>query len=417
MIILYDYYTVINLIHIYLSFIYFINIILHNKYIINIIQRTPVNVIIMPQNVNDKTLIKKSIDGIKKLSDKLNKDIKIMHVCGSHEHTICKYGIRDVLPNNITVIPGPGCPVCVTTQKEIDEAIYLAENGYTVATLGDMYRVPGSKKSLMQLQSEGADVKIVYGIGDAVKFAKENPDKKVVFVAIGFETTAPTTASELLSLNNYNSNENNIKNNKTINNFHILNCHRQTPPVMDFLLGEGTVNMDGFICPGHVSVITGLTPYYTPCEKYHAPMVVAGFEPIDVLMSVFLILKQMVNGEAKVENAYKRGVREEGNKMAQKIINKVFEPCDVAWRGFPVIKDGGLKLREEYEKYDIHNKENIPKIEEKINKACICSQILRGEKLPTDCKLFGAPCNPMNPIGSCMVSDEGTCRIFYKYKL
>ncbi|WP_292459903.1 hydrogenase formation protein HypD [Methanothermococcus sp.] len=365
----------------------------------------------MTININDKTLIKKSIDTIKKLSDEIDDNVKIMHVCGSHEHTICKYGIRDVLPENITVIPGPGCPVCVTTQKEIDTAIYLAENGYTITTLGDMYRVPGSKKSLMQLQSEGADVRIVYGIGDAVKLAKEqkeNNKEKVVFVAIGFETTAPTTAAELIHLNNKLSGKND-------SNFYILNCHRQTPPVMDFLLSEGKTNINGFICPGHVSTITGLKPYYEPCEKYGVPMVVAGFEPIDVLVSIAMILKQIVYNNPKVENEYKRAVRDEGNIVAQKMINEVFEPADVAWRGFPVIKEGGLKLREKYKKFDIFEHEDIPEIEEKIVKGCICSEILRGEKLPTDCKLFGNPCNPLNPIGSCMVSEEGTCRIFYKY--
>lgn len=352
-------------------------------------------------DINNKELIKKAVQAIKKLSEKIEDDVKIMHVCGSHEHTICKYGIRDVLPKNITVVPGPGCPVCVTTQKEIDEAIYLAEQGYTIATLGDMYRVPGSKKSLMELQSEGADVKLVYGIGDAVKLAKEQ-ENKVVFIAIGFETTAPTTAAEILT---------------NPENFYILNCHRQTPPVMDFLLSGGAERkIDGFICPGHVSTIVGLKPYYEPCEKYNAPMVVAGFEPMDVLMSLVMILKQLINGEAKVENEYKRSVKEEGNLIAQRIMNEVFEPSDVPWRGFPVIKDGGLKLKEKYKKYDIHENEDIPEIKEKIVKGCICSEILRGDKLPSDCKLFGNVCNPLNPVGSCMVSDEGTCRIFYKYK-
>ncbi len=369
-------------------------------------------------DINNKNLIKKSIDGIKKLSSKIDDNINIMHVCGSHEHTICKYGIRDVLPENITVIPGPGCPVCVTTQKEIDTAIYLAENGYTIATLGDMYRVPGSKKSLMQLQSEGADVKIVYGIGDAVRLAKEqkkNNKGKVVFVAIGFETTAPTTAAELLALSNkLNINKNKNKN-KNGSNFYILNCHRQTPPVMDFLLSQGTTNINGFICPGHVSTITGLKPYYEPCEKYHAPMVIAGFEPLDVLVSIAMILKQIITNSPKVENEYKRAVRDEGNIVAQKMINEVFKPANVAWRGFPIIKDGGLELRERYKKFDIFENEDIPEMKEIINKACICSEILRGEKLPTDCKLFGKTCTPFNPIGSCMVSDEGTCRIFYKY--
>ncbi len=354
-------------------------------------------------NLNDRSLIKKAIDKINKLAEKIE-NLKIMHVCGSHEHTICKYGIRDVLPENITVVPGPGCPVCVTTQKEIDTAIYLADNGYVITTLGDMYRVPGSEKSLMEKQSEGCDVRIVYSISEAVKMAKKERDKKFVFVAIGFETTAPTTGAELISLKD-----------KDIDNFFILNCHRQTPPVMEFLLNEG-VYLDAFICPGHVSTITGLKPYYGLCEKYKAPMVVAGFEPIDILMAIIMILRQVISGEAKVENEYIRAVKPEGNVLAQKIINEVFESIDVPWRGFPVVKNGGFGLREKYKRFDIYEHEDIPEIKEKIPKGCICDKILRGEKLPTDCPLFGKVCTPLNPVGSCMVSDEGTCRIFYKYR-
>ena len=363
---------------------------------------------IMKLNINSKEMINKSIELIKKLSAKLNKDIKIMHVCGSHEHVICKYGIREVLPENITVIPGPGCPVCVTTQREIDTAIYLAEKNYIITTLGDMYRVPGSKKSLMELQSEGADVRIVYGIGESIKIAKRENNKKVVFIAIGFETTSPTTATELINLKSNKSNNEN-------NNFYILNCHRQTPPVMEFLLSNGNSNIDGFICPGHVSTITGLKPYYEPCEKYGVPMIVAGFEPIDVLMSIVMILKQKIENKPRVENEYKRAVRDEGNIIAQKMIKEVFEPVDIPWRGFPIIKNGGLKLKEKYREFDISNNEDLPEIREVINKNCICGDILRGERLPMDCKLFGKSCTPFNPIGSCMVSDEGTCRIFYKY--
>ncbi|HIP91493.1 MAG TPA: hydrogenase formation protein HypD [Methanothermococcus okinawensis] len=353
-------------------------------------------------DINSRRIIKKSIEIIRKLSTKLDR-VKIMHLCGSHEHVICRYGIRDVLPENITVIPGPGCPVCVTTQREIDTAIYLAEEGYTVATLGDMYRVPGSKKSLMELQSEGADIRIVYGIGDAVRIG-EKEGKDVVFIAIGFETTAPTTAAEVVSVRS-----------KGIDNFYILNCHRQMPPAVEFLLEEGS-NIQGFICPGHVATITGLKPYYELCKRYRVPMVVAGFEPVDVLVSIVMILRQIVNREYKVENEYRRAVKEGGNIIAQRLIDKVLEPVDVPWRGFPVIKNGGLKLREEYREFDIYYHEDIPEMKEIVNNNCICGEILRGEKLPTDCKLFGRYCNPLNPVGSCMVSEEGTCNIFYKYR-
>ncbi|GBF36828.1 hydrogenase formation protein HypD [Methanofervidicoccus abyssi] len=353
-------------------------------------------------DINDRRIIKRSIEAIKKLSSKLD-NIKIMHLCGSHEHVICKYGIRDVLPENITVIPGPGCPVCVTTQKEIDTAIYLAEEGYTVVTLGDMYRVPGSRKSLMELQSEGADIRIVYGIGDAVRIA-EKEGEKVVFIAIGFETTAPTTAAEVVNVRS-----------RKIDNFYILNCHRQIPPVVEFLLEEGS-NIQGFICPGHVATITGLKPYYKLCSRYKIPMIVAGFEPVDVLVSIVMILEQILNNSYKVENEYRRAVREEGNPIAQRLINEVFEPADMPWRGFPVIKNGGLKLRKKYRNLDIYYHEDIPEMKEVVNSNCICGEILRGKKLPTDCKLFGKYCTPINPVGSCMVSEEGTCYIFYKYR-
>ncbi|WP_423793346.1 hydrogenase formation protein HypD [Methanocaldococcus indicus] len=343
-------------------------------------------------------MINKIIEKINDLSKNFD-EVKIMHVCGSHEHTICKYGIREVLPKNIKLIPGPGCPVCVTTQKEIDTAIYLAKKGYVITTLGDLYRVPGSYESLQSI-SKDYDIRIVYSVSDAVKMAKKERDKKFVYVAIGFETTAPTTASELLNLD--------------LDNFFILNCHRQTPPIMEFLL-ENT-KLDAFICPGHVSAITGLKPYYTLLEKYRVPLIVSGFEGIDVLLSILMILKQLYKNEIKVENEYKRVVKEEGNVIAQKIINEVFESEDKEWRGFPKIKNGGYKLKEKYKKFDIFENEDIPKMKEKIPKGCICDKILRGEKLPTDCPLFGKVCNPFNPVGSCMVSDEGTCRIFYKYK-
>ncbi|ADG13986.1 hydrogenase formation protein HypD [Methanocaldococcus infernus] len=341
---------------------------------------------------------------VKKVTSKINElakefdELKIMHVCGSHEHTICKYGLRELLPENLLLIPGPGCPVCVTTQKEIDTAIYLSEN-YVITTLGDLYRVPGSEKSLFDVRAEGKDVRIVYSITDAVRMAKREKDKNFLFLAIGFETTAPTTGAELINLN--------------IDNFFILNCHRRTPPVMEFLLEDSKI--DAFICPGHVSAIIGVKPYYPLVEKYRVPMVIAGFEPMDILISIYMILKQLNENNIRVENEYDRVVKEEGNVVAQKIIEKVFTPSDKRWRGFPIIKGGGFELKEEFKKYDILEREEIPDIKEKIPKGCICDKILRGEKLPTDCKLFGKSCNPLNPVGSCMVSEEGTCRIFFKY--
>jgi hydrogenase expression/formation protein HypD len=328
--------------------------------------------------------------------------LRLMHVCGTHEDAIAKAGIRSLLPDNVEIISGPGCPVCVTTTWEIDEAIALAKNGATVTSFGDMLKVPGSASSLSEAKAEGCDVRIVYSITDAVKLAKEKPGKEVVHVGIGFETTAPTTAVEIMS---------------APKNFYVLSCHRTIPPAMDFLLSEGDTRIDGFIDPGHVSAIIGMGPYHVLGEKYKVPQVVAGFEPVDVLYGVLLLLEMIKQKDRGVRNEYSRVVKEEGNRKALDVLKKVFEPCDVKWRGFPAIPGSGLAIKEEYGGHDARAKFRIDVKDSPEPRGCICGKILKGISYPAQCPLFGKKCTPEKPVGPCMVSGEGSCHIAYKYGL
>jgi hydrogenase expression/formation protein HypD len=328
--------------------------------------------------------------------------IKIMHVCGSHEVTVRKYGLRSLLPDWVEIIAGPGCPVCVTTSTEIDEAIELAKQGHTITTFGDMFRVPGSSVSIADAKTEGADVRIIYGAPDAVDLARRNPEKEVVHVAIGFETTAPTIASELLR--------------KPPPNFSLLVCHRLIPPAMQFMLSSGEVGLDGFLCPGHVSTIIGSKPYEPISENYRVPQVIAGFEPIDVLLGVWMLLKQVNDGRHEVEIEYTRSVRPEGNMIAQEKMRQVFEVVDKSWRGFPIIPVSALELRSDFENFDAHERFDIS-VEGAVDmpSGCKCGEVLRGLIYPHECPMFGDACTPLKPIGPCMVSSEGTCNIAFNY--
>jgi hydrogenase expression/formation protein HypD len=332
-----------------------------------------------------------------------------MHVCGTHQDTIVKYGLDSILKECfIEVRQGPGCPVCITTDPEIEKGIILAKNGITITSFGDMLRVPTSMGSLMDTRTEGCDIRIVYSIEDAVSLADKNPDKKIVFMAIGFETTAPGTAAILI--------EDNLP-----NNFSVISCHRYLPPALKSLLEEGKSKIDGIIEPGHVSTIIGLKPYEKISNIYKIPQVVTGFEPIDVMMAVYMLTKQKIKNEIKVENEYLRSVKPEGNKRALNFIEKVFEPTNAYWRGFPIISNSKMKLRKEYDEY---NAELIyaDLLEQDVQKKfsqpteCRCNEVLRGLIDPKDCPLFGKSCTPQNPIGPCMVSYEGSCNIEYKYR-
>ena len=333
--------------------------------------------------------------------EEISQPVKIMHVCGSHEHTIMHHGIRSLLPEEVEVVAGPGCPVCCVPAREIDECLKLAEQGITITTFGDMLRVPGSKSSLAEAKGDGADVRVVYGVNNAVEIAQKL-DNEVVFMSAGFETTAPTTASELLA--------------GPPENFSILSCHRLIPPALKFLIESGEVNLNALIEPGHVSTIIGTKPYDMFSEKYGIPQVVAGFNPLDILMAVYMILRQIKAGKAEVQNEYKRAVREEGNIKAQQVLEEVFYITSREWRGFPEIPDSVMEVRDEFSQFNAREKFDI-KVE-RVKEAptgCICGPILRGVARPEECKLFKEKCTPMNPIGACMVSKEGTCNIAYRY--
>lgn len=326
--------------------------------------------------------------------------VKICHVCGTHEWTITHFGIRSLLPSNVEVIAGPGCPVCVTPASEIDEAVQLALKGVVVTCFGDVLRVPGSQMSLLDAKAEGAEVRVVYSASDAVKMADKEPNKEFAFFAIGFETTAPSTAIEVL---------------KKPKNLSFLVSHRLIPPAMELLLGIGDLHIDGFIAPGHVSTIIGLKPYEVFPKAYRMPTVVAGFEPLDVLFAVYMILKQLKDDEARLENEYTRAVSWEGNLKAQELMRQAFEVVDGEWRGLGKLPASAFRLKKEYAAYDAREKFGV-KVEHSrdLPPGCQCHLVMIGKIKPTECPLYMKTCTPQRPVGACMVSMEGTCRIWAK---
>jgi hydrogenase expression/formation protein HypD len=327
--------------------------------------------------------------------------IRIVHVCGTHEDSIMKNGIRSMLPENVEVLMGPGCPVCTVPPNRIDYAIKLAEQGAIVTTFGDMMRVPAGLGSLADAKARGHDVRIVYSIHDAVKMARKT-ERDVIHFAVGFETTAPTTASELLA--------------GPPDNFSVYSAHLLIPPAMEALLEMGVTQVDGFIDPGHVSTIIGEKGYYTVQKNYPVPQIIAGFEPIDILMSIALIIKQINEGRAEIENTYQRAVKPEGTPRALEMMDRVFRKEDAPWRGIGTIPRSGLQLNPEYEEHDASKKYDI--LVEKdysMPPGCKCGEVLRAMIYPWDCPLFNKACNPDNPIGPCMVSHEGSCYIAARY--
>jgi hydrogenase expression/formation protein HypD len=342
---------------------------------------------------------------ISDIRGKSKQKVRLMEFCGGHTVAIFKYGIRQALPPNIELVSGPGCPVCVTATSDIDKAIALAMiPGVIITSFGDMLRVPGSRDSLQQARAAGADVRIVYSTLDALKIAQENPAKTVVFIGVGFETTAPTIAASVLQAKE-----------QKIKNYRVLSLHKLCPPVIKAILDAGEVKLNGLICPGHVSAVTGSNAWEFVARDYGIPCVVAGFEPTDILQCVDMLVTQVENRQSKVEIAYKRGVTPEGNLQAQKIMQQVFEPCPANWRGMGAVPASGLKLRQKFADFDAEVAFDIkpePAIEPK---GCICGEILRGVKTPADCRLFRKICTPENPVGPCMVSSEGSCSAYYLY--
>ncbi len=331
---------------------------------------------------------------------------KFMHVCGTHQDTIVRFGLEEMLADaGITIQQGPGCPVCVTTSREIADVITLAENGVTVTAFGDMMRVPTSIGSLFDAKSRGADVRIVYSVEDAVRMASEQTGP-LVFVAVGFETTAPSTAVPLRK--------------ELPSNFSIYSCHRVCPPVLEAVFNMGETRVNGLIMPGHVAVITGYECFRPFSERYGLPQVVAGFEPLDILMACYMLTRQRAEGRHEVENEYTRLVRPAGNPVARALMDEAFKPADRAWRGFPTIPESALALRDEHAAHDAFKVHadilaTTPDVEDEAE-GCMCGEVLRGVMRSEECPLFGTACRPADPKGPCMVSDEGSCNIAYKFR-
>lgn len=338
------------------------------------------------------------------LSEKLSEPIKIMEICGTHTQAISKYGLRKILPKNIILVSGPGCPVCVTPSSYIEQAITLARQGFIITTFGDLLRVPSNGKSLEKETSSGAKVFVVYSPSDALKIAEQNKNEIVIFLAVGFETTIPSICATILEAEK-----------KKIGNFKILCAHKTIPSALAVLAQDPFLKIDGFICPGHVSVVIGSRSYDFLPEKFKRGAVVSGFTPLDILLSIKELISQKVVNEPKNVNNYKRVVKENGNTLALELIDRLFEPEDVEWRGLGIVPLSGLKLKEEWKNYDagrIEIKFETP--EEPKN--CRCGDVLKGSISPPECPLFGKICTPENPIGACMVSSEGSCAAYYKYE-
>jgi len=332
--------------------------------------------------------------------------IKIMEVCGGHTHAIFKYGLESLLPPQIELIHGPGCPVCIMPRGQLDDAIAIAEHPNVIlTTFGDVMRVPGSQHSLLQAKAEGADIRIVYSPLDALQLAKENPDRDVVFFAIGFETTAPSTALTVLQAET-----------EGVTNFSLFCNHVRVIPALEALLDNPDLQLDGFIGPGHVSVVIGLEPYCVIPDVYHKPIVVSGFEPLDILQSTWMVLRQLAEGRCEVENQYTRMVPAHGNSVALAAIARVFMVRDqYEWRGLGQIPHSGYRMHPDYARFDAEAKFDLPGRSVADHKACQCGEILKGVLKPWQCKVFGTACTPEMPLGACMVSSEGACAAYYKY--
>ncbi len=337
----------------------------------------------------------------------------LMEFCGGHTHAIFRYGIPDLLPDNVRMVHGPGCPVCVLPVGRIDNAIQLArDEGVTLCTYGDLLRVPGSDRtSLLKAKAQGADIRMVYSSADALKIAQENPGRRVIFFAIGFETTTPPTAVALKQAQALG-----------LKNFFVFCNHVLTPSAIANILESpqvrelGSVQLDGFIGPAHVSTVIGSRPYEFFAEEYQRPVVIAGFEPLDVLQAIRMLVRQLNEGRAEVENEFSRAVTRDGNLKAQRLVAECFELRRVfEWRGLGMVPYSGLRIKKEFAQWDAEQHFDIPRLQVSDNKACECGAILRGVKKPQDCKLFGTVCTPENPMGSCMVSSEGACAAYYSY--
>lgn len=331
--------------------------------------------------------------------------MRFMEICGTHTVAIFRAGLRQLLPPWIELISGPGCPVCVTANEDIDRAIWLARQaGVIVTTFGDLIRVPGSDSSLQKERSRGADIRIVYSTFDALQLARDNPQRQVVFLGIGFETTAPTIAAAVKQASR-----------EGLENFSVFSAHKLLPPAMRALLDSGDLRLDGFLCPGHVSTVIGASPYEEVASQYKIPCVVTGFEPLDLLQGISMLTDQVASGQCGVLNQYRRAVNWEGNPVARALIDEIFTPADTTWRGLGLIPLSGLRVRDEWSRHDAAMRFSMPTIEVREHPGCKCGEVLRGTITPPQCGLFRKACDPEHPMGPCMVSSEGTCGAYYRY--
>lgn len=358
----------------------------------------------------DPEKAKSLIREITRISDELSEDLKrpvyIMEVCGGHTHSIFRYGIENMLPASLELIHGPGCPVCVLPMGRVDDCVAIAEQKDTImTTFGDAMRVPGSKRSLLQAKALGADVRMVYSPLDALSIAKKHPDKEVVFFGLGFETTMPSTALTVLKAEA-----------EGIRNFSLFCNHITIIPTIKAVLDSPDLQLDGFLGPGHVSMVIGNQPYGFIAEHYQRPVVVSGFEPLDILQSLWMVLKQLHVGEARIENQYNRVVPEHGNRMALEAISKVFELRQFfEWRGLGSIDNSGVQLNQQYAAFDAEKKFSLPSVTIADPKSCQCGEVLKGAIKPWQCKVYGKACTPETPLGALMVSSEGACAAYYQY--
>ncbi len=349
--------------------------------------------------------MKSMLEELHELIRSLNRPLKLMEVCGTHTVEIFRHGIRDVIPKDITLLSGPGCPVCVTSVRDVDAAITIAKTPRVImTTFGDMMRVPGGKESLLEARSEGADVRVLYSPLDALTLAQKEPTREIVFFGTGFETTSPLIAASIAQAEQAG-----------IRNISVYAAFKLVPPALKALLDSADVQVDGFLLPGHVSTIIGKRPYEFVAAKYKKPAVITGFEAKEIIEGILMIARQIAQNRSAVEIQYRNVVREEGNPRAVALLDRYFEPADAYWRGIGVIPGSGLKLREQYAAFDANRKFNPPLSDGAEPELCSCGDILRGVKIPTECALFGTGCTPDNPVGPCMVSTEGSCAAYFKY--
>jgi len=352
-----------------------------------------------------KELVQGLADRIRHLVDGCGRTMNLMEVCGTHTMAIYRFGLRSLLPPEIRLISGPGCPVCVTPNEYIDRALAICRLPDVITvTFGDMMRVPGSTASLLEERAKGADIRIVYSPLDAVAIAAKNRAKKVVFLGVGFETTAPTIAASILKAET-----------EGLTNYFVLAANKTIPIPMQVLAADPEIAIDGYLCPAHVSAIIGVDAYRPLAEEFCTPCVITGFEPADMLQGILMLAEQLLAGESRIEIQYSRVVRPEGNLKAQALLAQLFMPCDVEWRGIGVIPGSGLRIRDGYSCFDAEKMIEVEVEATREHPGCSCGEILKGKKQPKECPLFGRLCTPENPIGACMVSSEGSCAAAYRY--